>query len=327
MGKLGSMKPHRLLTFALLAATLCVSGSNAENSARPAPPQCSHLVRVPATDDGQWAASGTSIAPQWIVTNAHVVRDVGGPPEVDGQRGIVREIMPNADLALIEFPGANFPAAELGDDPEPGQTITAIGYPHAGPQRARQARISSVGRFIYDLAYHVPLITSTFFSEQGDSGGGLFDSDGRLVAVTFGVSLEDNESRAIPVKYVRQLVEQSPRCRAACPPGRPQPTPRPTPQPPRPEPQPPRPEPQPPPAGCQCDNSGLIARIECLEERQGEPGPPGPPGVAGPPGPAGPPGAAAECPPPAPQTIDPDELAKLIKDQLRKQLRITVSRG
>lgn len=309
--------PRRLLCLVCLLALSWPAGS-----ARGSDPVASSVRVRGASNDGQgfYCASGTAVAPEWVVTNQHVVRDSVPPFDVNGRPARVIAADPSVDLALLHVPGAEFAASELAEldprGPQPGLSVTHVGF-GSGELAVMRGRVLA-SRAYMDPSFAVPVVKSSALIRQGDSGGGVFDDAGRLVAVQWGCS---DATSAVSTHYVAQMMQQ---CGPyGCPPPRRRAAPQPAPT--------PRPAPQPEPSGnsgqladCRDRCQALAARIECLEQRAPVPGPPGPPGERGP---AGPPGRDGACPEPAPPAaIDQQTIEQAIVEQLRKKLRITVTR-
>jgi thiol-disulfide isomerase/thioredoxin len=84
------------------------------------------------------------------------------------------------------------PATLATDLPDPGERVESFGFAHGGPLRRYQGTaISSRWR---NQIGGCSLIRSTILSQQGVSGGGVFDSDGHLVAIVSGMDHESTYS-------------------------------------------------------------------------------------------------------------------------------------
>lgn len=298
------------------AAALWLLGSAA---AAQNPTECTHPVRMPDADGSLSCGSSTAIAADLVVTNFHVVRDgVSAACRVGELAGQVIAAAPDADLALVRVDGHLAAVAPLGDDPRPGQSVTTYGY-SGGPLRAKPGQVLDVDR-ARSSSGQVGFVRSTCPTSSGDSGGGVWDDSGRLVAVHWG---NNQTAYATPIRCVRALLEQS------CQPPRrvyERPLVRVPPQ-------------APPPRAA---DEQLLARISGLEQRieqllcrpgqagpagtQGPKGDPGPVGPAGPPGPTGPRGETGPPGPPGACGETPGDLDQAIAEALRKKLRVTVTR-
>ncbi|HUY35817.1 MAG TPA: serine protease [Pirellulales bacterium] len=116
-------------------------------------------------------------------------------------------INPVCDISLMRIlePGP-WPFVELGDSlrMRPGDPCLSIGYgPVENQDRQPSARASSVaasetGEWEYLLGTD-PSITLV----AGDSGGGIFDADGRLIAIHHALGSLDRNGRKVPHTHVR----------------------------------------------------------------------------------------------------------------------------
>lgn len=156
------------------------------------------IVKVNASMPSCYAAgtgSGWVVAPQRIVTNAHVVAgadavsvQVGGT----GQRfrATVVAFDPATDLAILAVPRLQAPPLALSDRLAPGDSAVVAGFPRGGPYRTEPARIrgtvDAAGTDIYDRRPVQREIYSIFGSVYpGNSGGPLLTPDGRVAGTVF----------------------------------------------------------------------------------------------------------------------------------------------
>ncbi|GAB2936361.1 MarP family serine protease [Rhodococcus aerolatus] len=147
--------------------------------------------------------SGFVVAPERVVTNAHVV---AGTTEVavesdDGTLpGRVVLYDPSTDLAVLDVPGLTAPALAFAPDPATaGESAVVLGYPLDGPYTASPARvredISLRGPDIYESSTVVrDVYTVRGQVRSGNSGGPLVDADGQVLGVVFGASIDDPET-------------------------------------------------------------------------------------------------------------------------------------
>ena len=191
------------------------------------------IVSIAIVDDevvGFGHGSGFAVAPNRIVTNAHVVElasrypgnvVIGVVPSEGskGYEGKVIAIDTVHDLALIEFTGARLPTVALYSGPvEEGGNVTALGY----PGNVDLATARSVADYIHPLS---PIRSEGVFSgrrqlsgtavmlhtagiARGNSGGPLLDPCGRVIGVNsaitqgeagdtnFGFAIADSELAA-----------------------------------------------------------------------------------------------------------------------------------
>lgn len=180
------------------------------------------VVRVTGTalQCGQsQTGTGFVVAPDRIVTNAHVVAGVTEPtveaPNGSVAGGRVVYFDPVDDLAVIATDGFEVPVLTLGDTLSPGDDAAVQGYPFGGPFTSGGAEViavttartpdiygdSSTPREFYTLAAQV---------REGNSGGPLLALDGSVAGVVFARSA-DNEQ----VGFAMTMTELDPVADAA----------------------------------------------------------------------------------------------------------------
>ncbi|MBN9140155.1 MAG: MarP family serine protease [Micrococcales bacterium] len=139
------------------------------------------------------SGSGFVVAPERIVTNAHVVAGVDSPVVdlPDGQTLDARVVWfdPDADVAILAVPGLEAAPLPLAD-PAIGDDGVVDGYPHGGPFTSSPAQVlaisservadiygeSSSSREVATLAADV---------QPGNSGGPFITLDGRVAGIVF----------------------------------------------------------------------------------------------------------------------------------------------
>ncbi len=145
--------------------------------------------------------TGFVIAPERVVTNAHVVAAVDEPSvQVTG----IGELLPadvvlfdpERDLAVLAVPGLAAPALGIGDQLDADADAVVAGFPLDGGYTAVPARVREVlraqGKDIYSASTVVRQVYSLAARvEPGNSGGPLLDSGGEVVGVVFARSLDD----------------------------------------------------------------------------------------------------------------------------------------
>lgn len=140
------------------------------------------------------SGSGFVVAPDRIVTNAHVVAGVAQPvveaPNGQALDGRVVYVDSDDDLAVIAVSGLQAPALALSPTLAPGDDAVVDGYPFGGPFVTGAATVLSVStenianiygtgstpREVYALAATV---------NPGNSGGPLLTTDGTVAGVVF----------------------------------------------------------------------------------------------------------------------------------------------
>lgn len=139
--------------------------------------------------------SGWVVAPERIVTNAHVVAgsdhvtvQVGGT----GRRldATVVGFDPGRDLAVLAVPRLRAAPLERADALSPGDSAVVAGFPRGGPYRTEPARIrgtlAATGSDIYDRRPVQREIYSVYAHvSPGNSGGPLLTPEGRVAGTVF----------------------------------------------------------------------------------------------------------------------------------------------
>ncbi|OMH27563.1 serine protease [Tersicoccus phoenicis] len=155
--------------------------------------------------------SGWVISPGRVVTNAHVVAGVDQPVvEVPGQNALPADVVlfdPAQDVAVLAVDGLGTAPLQAGGQLAGGDSAVVAGYPLGGPYQAKPAGVQSRGtvrvpdiygsgtspREVYQLSADV---------QQGNSGGPLLDTRGRVVGMVFAKSREN-----VPVGYALTLAQ------------------------------------------------------------------------------------------------------------------------
>ncbi|HUB41847.1 MAG TPA: MarP family serine protease [Streptosporangiaceae bacterium] len=147
----------------------------------------------------QIEGSGFVVAPQHVLTNAHVVAGVSIGPYVSQQGGAQRLTAhvvlydPQRDLAVLYVPGLSAPPLNLAGHASNGTSAIVAGYPEDQPLTVGAARIGfsikasgpniystdEVNREIYPIKAKI---------RSGNSGGPLLARDGKVYGVVFAAS-------------------------------------------------------------------------------------------------------------------------------------------
>lgn len=166
------------------------------------------VVVIHATDqDGKPVNQGGGVVTgrESVATNCHVVTE-GARLSVHYDKRVLKAILKHSDLerdlCQLEVPGLNAPRAPLWTGRlRVGQRVYAIGAPEGLELTISEGLISSLREFD-DEQY---IQTSAAIS-QGSSGGGLFDSEGRLIGITsFFLAEGQNLNFALPAKWIEAL--------------------------------------------------------------------------------------------------------------------------
>ena len=167
------------------------------------------MLRIEAhrLNGGFSLGSGVLVAPGLVVTNCHVTRQAdklhvvrGGVRwPVTAQRADIAH-----DLCLLQATGVQAAVAPLADADalKIGQDVTALGYTGGIDLQHSFGTVVDLHRFDDGQVIR----TSNGFN-SGASGGGLFDTEGRLAGIlTFRLRGAEQHYFAAPAVWVRQLL-------------------------------------------------------------------------------------------------------------------------
>ncbi|MGI9822525.1 MarP family serine protease [Agromyces sp. Marseille-Q5079] len=152
------------------------------------------------------SGSGFVIAPDRIVTNAHVVAGVDEPvvetPGHEARSGRIVAFDAGLDLAVIAVDDLDAAALPVAD-PGAGAAIAVAGYPFGGPLDLRPGSVMSEGpvTFLEDRGSSTrDVMTLAAVVDHGNSGGPVLTGDGAVGGVVFAKSDGvENVGFAIPV--------------------------------------------------------------------------------------------------------------------------------
>ncbi|MGY4857572.1 MarP family serine protease [Cryobacterium sp. AP23] len=165
------------------------------------------------------SGSGFVIAPERVLTNAHVVAGVtDAVVEVPGAGAITGEIVyfdPIDDLAIIAVPGLTAAPLSLQGDLAVDSEAVSLGYPFGGPFDSDPARVISLDSvLVADIYGQSPtpraVYTLAADVQQGESGGPLLAVDGRVAGVIFAKAANTaNVGYALAMSEVAPVVDQA----------------------------------------------------------------------------------------------------------------------
>ena len=157
--------------------------------------------------------SGVIVAPEWVVTNCHVVgpaslvtlrRGEQQLPASPGPRDEGADICLVHSLYLSTLRGIA-PVRRAISPPKPGSRVFAIRAPH-------DLELTITEGLLSGTRYRgtVPVMQVSAAISPGSSGGGLFDEDARLIGITtLYIDGGQNLNFAIPVDVVERLLVQA----------------------------------------------------------------------------------------------------------------------
>jgi serine protease Do len=165
--------------------------------------------------------SGFIISPDgYILTNNHVVDHADKVTvRLQDRRTLTAKVVgtdPTYDIALLKVDaGSSLPAVHIGDSRtlKPGQWVLAIGSPFGFDYTVTQGIVSAVGRNLggQDQPY-TSFIQTDVPINRGNSGGPLFDLQGRVVGINSQIYSNTGDylgvSFSIPIDVAMNAVQQ-----------------------------------------------------------------------------------------------------------------------
>jgi S1-C subfamily serine protease len=157
--------------------------------------------RAPACNQEQ-SGSGFVVAGNRVLTNAHVVSGVTAPvvlvPNGQALEGRVTFYDPKHDLAVITVQGLTASPLTVAASPAVGDEGVVAGYPFGGPFTEGGARVVQSGSVsVPDVsgggrtARSIAAIAADV--EQGNSGGPLLSTKGRVIGLVFAKSTTESD--------------------------------------------------------------------------------------------------------------------------------------
>jgi S1-C subfamily serine protease len=147
--------------------------------------------------------SGFVVAPERVMTNAHVVAGVAAPivtaPNAEPLESRVVHFDPSTDVAVLAVPGLDRAALAFRDDAATGAHAAVVGYPGNGPLHTEPARVRGEYALLGSDIYDDETVSRDVLSMRGEirpgnSGGPLVADDGLVYGVVFAASLTDPDT-------------------------------------------------------------------------------------------------------------------------------------
>jgi S1-C subfamily serine protease len=164
--------------------------------------------------------SGVVVAPGRVLTNAHVVSGVEEPvietPQDGSAAARVVYFDPIDDLAVLAVDGLATPAVPAAVTLPTGSDAVVDGYPFGGPFSSQGAEVIGVGTFDVSDIYgdsEAPRNVYTLAADvqQGNSGGPLLTTDGRVAGLVFAKSADTaNVGYAMTMEELSPVLAQAP---------------------------------------------------------------------------------------------------------------------
>jgi uncharacterized membrane protein required for colicin V production len=147
--------------------------------------------------------TGFVVAPQRVITNAHVVAGTDRVQVETTDGTLDAEVVtydPETDVAILRVPGLRAPVLQLASAPATsGMNGLVLGYPLDGPYTASAARVRDRihlrGPDIYNASTVVRNVyTVRAVVRSGNSGGPLLDGSGQVLGLVFGAAVDNDET-------------------------------------------------------------------------------------------------------------------------------------
>ncbi|AWB81087.1 hypothetical protein C3B44_00975 [Corynebacterium yudongzhengii] len=179
-------------------------------------PSIIHVMGAAEICDRRLMGSGFVTAPDYVITNAHVVAGtqsvrldtVLGVKEAD-----VVYFNPNVDIAVLHSPGLGLEPLVWAQQPaSTGDDALVLGHPGSGPFEAAPARIADRITISGSDIYANGRVEREAYAvrgsiREGNSGGPLVNRNGEVLGVVFGASRENSSTGfAVTAREVQRQV-------------------------------------------------------------------------------------------------------------------------
>ncbi|APU12345.1 MULTISPECIES: MarP family serine protease [Actinoalloteichus] len=147
--------------------------------------------------------SGFVVAPQRVMTNAHVVAGAEQVSIEVGEARLPATVVlydPESDIAVLDVPDFFGTPLEFVEAPAAAEDNgIVLGYPLGGDYRASAARVRQLFNLRGPDIYDSTTVTREVYTvrsdvRSGNSGGPLIDVDGRVLGMVFGAAVDDEET-------------------------------------------------------------------------------------------------------------------------------------
>ncbi len=152
-----------------------------------------------------------------ILTNAHVVRDAKEVTvHLSDRREYRAKVLgsdPATDIAVLKIDAKDLPTVAIGNPKQVqvGDYVLAIGAPYGFEETATQGIVSAKGRSLPGDSY-VPFIQTDAAVNPGNSGGPLFDAEGRVIGINAQIYSQSGGFQglafAIPIDVAMHVKDQ-----------------------------------------------------------------------------------------------------------------------
>ncbi|WP_369022605.1 MarP family serine protease [Micrococcus luteus] len=175
------------------------------------------------------SGSGVAVAPDRVLTNAHVVLGVDAPTVTDRARGVhearIVHLDTVHDLAVLAVDDADLPVMPVGAELTGGASASVLGYPDGGPFASTPATVQAVGEVplgdvLTGAASMVDVYTLAADIRHGYSGGPVVDTAGNLAGLVFARAPgSDAVGYALTADTIAPVIAAAPEMTATVPSG------------------------------------------------------------------------------------------------------------
>jgi S1-C subfamily serine protease len=172
----------------------------------------------------QLEGTGFVVAPQRVMTNAHVVAGTNETTvEIETSRGIrqldarVVSYDPEVDVAVLAVPDLDVDPLVFAPAPaQAGDDAIILGYPLDGPYTISAGKVRDRIQLRGPDIYDANTVTRDVYTvrakvQSGNSGGPMIAPDGQVLGVVFGAALDDSETGfVLTAPQVAQALNQAP---------------------------------------------------------------------------------------------------------------------
>lgn len=162
------------------------------------------VFKVYGNNDCGRGVEGTAflVAPDRVMTNAHVVAGVDNPQvEIGGDSVEATTVLYDEDLdiAVLAIPAQDRPVLAFEPESERNDSEAVLGYPQDGPYDVQAVRIRDDQRLRSPDIYGNGSVLRDVYSlrgliRPGNSGGPMVNADGEVTGVIFAASVSDPDT-------------------------------------------------------------------------------------------------------------------------------------
>jgi tetratricopeptide (TPR) repeat protein len=199
------------ILFCLLGLSGCETHAeyNAEGLFKQVSPSIVTILTFDEKGSQEGQGSGVVIGQGRIVTNCHVVREANSLKVNTGTQEYAAkwtQTDPSRDICVISAEGITAPAVDVRklNEVKIGEPVFAVGNPLGFGLSVSSGLISSISPYRNEQ-----VIVASISLSPGSSGGGLFDTRGRLLGITTAIlSSGQNLNIVLPANWISELIKR-----------------------------------------------------------------------------------------------------------------------